>query len=101
MADGNAAWTRRWRDLKALYADDLGGESALSEIQLGLIGTAATLRCELERLDGRLSVGEAIDTDLYGRIAGHYRRIAETLGIERRSRDVTGLGHILGGAHRV
>ena len=99
--DGRGPWARRWRDLQSLYADDLGGESALSEFQLGLVGTAATMRCELERLEGRLSVGEAIDTDLYGRIAGHYRRIVETLGIERRQRDVTGLGHILGGAHRV
>jgi len=87
--DGRGPWARRWRDLQALYADDLGGESSLSEFQLGLVGTAATMRWELERLEGRLSVGEAIDTDMYGRIAGHYRRICETLGIERRKRDVT------------
>jgi hypothetical protein len=87
--DGRGPWARRWRDLKTLYADDLGGEASLSEFQLGLVGTAATMRCELERLEGRLSVGDAIDTDMYGRIAGHYRRIVETLGIERRTRDVT------------
>jgi hypothetical protein len=87
--DGRGPWARRWRDLQGLYADDLGGESALSEFQLGLVGTAATMRCELERLEGRLSLGEAVDTDMYGRIAGHYRRIVETLGIERRARDVT------------
>jgi hypothetical protein len=87
--DGRGVWARRWRDLRALYADDLGGAASLSEFQLGLLGTAATMRCELERLEGRLSVGEAIDTDMYGRIAGHYRRICETLGIERRQRDVT------------
>ena len=87
--DGRGPWGRRWRDLEALYADDLGGASALSEFQLGLIGTCATLRCELEKLEGRLSVGEAIDLDQFGRLAGHYRRICETLGIERRQRDVT------------
>ena len=88
--DGRGPWARRWRDLKSLYADDLGGESSLSEFQLGLVGTAATMRCELERFEGQLSLGEAIDTDMYGRIAGHYRRIAATLGIERRSmRNVT------------
>jgi hypothetical protein len=47
------------------------------------------MRCELERLEGQLSLGEVIDTDMYGRIAGHYRRIVETLGIERRQVDVT------------
>ena len=82
--DGRTPWARRWRDLKALYADDLGGASTLSEFQLGLVGTAATLRCELERLEGQLSLGHDIDTDMYGRIAGHYRRICSELGIERR-----------------
>ena len=86
--DGRGPWARRWRDLQALYADDLGGESSLSEFQIGLVGTAATMRCELERLEGKLSLGEAVDTDMYGRIAGHYRRICETLGIERRKRDL-------------
>jgi hypothetical protein len=87
--DGRGPWARRWRDLQALYADDLGGASTLSEFQCGLVGTAATLRCELERLEGRLSIGEAIELDQFGRLAGHYRRICETLGIERRKRDLT------------
>ena len=87
--DGRGLWARRWRDLEALYIDDLGGASALSEFQLGLVGTCATLRCELEKLEGRLSVGEAVDLDQFGRLAGHYRRICETLGIERRKRDLT------------
>jgi hypothetical protein len=87
--DGRGPWARRWRDLQTLYADDLGGASTLSEFQLGLISTAATLRCEIERLEGRLSVGEDINIDALGRVAGHYRRICETLGIERRRRDIT------------
>jgi hypothetical protein len=86
--DGRSVWARRLRDLEALYADDLGGASALSEFQLGLISTCATLRCELEKLEGRLSVGEAVDLDQFGRLVGHYRRCCETLGIERRSRTV-------------
>jgi hypothetical protein len=38
---------------------------------------------------GRMSMGEAVDMDAYARIAGHFRRMCETLGIERRKRDVT------------
>jgi hypothetical protein len=87
--DGRSAWARRRRDLEALYADDLGGASALSAFQLGLIATAAALRCELEKLEGNLSVGEPINLDVFGRLVGHYRRVCETLGIERRQRDVT------------
>jgi hypothetical protein len=88
--NGNSAWARRWRDLQSLYVGDIGDAGSLSEFQLGLCDTAATLRCELERMEGQLSLGKTIDTDAYGRIAGHYRRIAATLGIERRSmRNVT------------
>ena len=86
--DGRGPWARRWRDLQALYRDDLGGASSLSEFQLGLIATASTLRCEIERLEGRLSLGETVDLDQFGRLAGHYRRICETLGIERKARTI-------------
>jgi hypothetical protein len=87
--DGRGPWARRRRDLEALYTDDLGGAELLTEFQLSLVATAATLRLELEQLEGRMSCGEVVDLDLYGRLAGHYRRICETLGIERRKREVT------------
>jgi hypothetical protein len=86
--DGRSVWARRQRDLEVLYADDLGGASVLSEFQLGLISTCATLRCELEKLEGRLSVGEVVDLDQFGRLVGHYRRVCETLGIERRAKNI-------------
>jgi hypothetical protein len=85
LGSGNTAWGRRYHDLETLYADDLGGASGLSGYQLGLISTCASLRCELESMEGRLSLGEDVDLDQYGRLAGHYRRICETLGIVRRS----------------
>jgi hypothetical protein len=88
LGDAGTAWGRRYRDLETLYADDLGGASGLSGYQLGLISTCASLRCELENLEGRLSVGEDVDLDQYGRLAGHYRRICETLGIERKAKPV-------------
>jgi hypothetical protein len=85
VGNGRGAWARRWRDLQSLYTNDIGDENSLSEFQFGLISTAATLRCELERMEGELSLGKSIDTDTYGRIAGHYRRIVATLGIQRRN----------------
>lgn len=89
VGDGRGPWARRRRDLEALFADDMGGASNLTEFQLSLIATAATLRLELERKEGRMSTGEVVDVDAYARIAGHFRRICETLGIERRSKDIT------------
>jgi hypothetical protein len=87
--DGNSAWSRRYRDLIVGHVSDMGGRDMLSEAQLSLIKRASTLELELEQAEGRLSKGEQIDLDSYGRAASHLRRILESLGLQRRSRDVT------------
>jgi hypothetical protein len=61
----------------------------LSEAQLALCKRAAGLECELERMEGRMSRDEEVDLDRYGRAASHLRRLLETLGLERRPRNVT------------
>ncbi len=88
VGSGNSAWARRQRDLEALYIDDLGGAAQLTAIKAGLVQTCATLRTELEQAEGRLSQGEAVDLEQYARVASHYRRLCESLGLERRKRDV-------------
>jgi hypothetical protein len=85
----NSAWSRRFHDLVLGHVSGLGGADLLSEAQFSLIRRAAAIECELERLDARLSVGELVDLDSYGRCAGHLRRLFETLGVERKARDVT------------
>jgi hypothetical protein len=89
LGDGNSPWARRQRDLIALHLADLGGEERLSENQLSLCRRAATLETELEMLEGQLSLGKVADLDLYNRLSGNLRRILESLGLERKSRDVT------------
>ncbi|ESX68762.1 hypothetical protein NKJ87_06350 [Mesorhizobium sp. M0027] len=87
--DGNSPWSRRYKDLCSEHASDLGGAEALSQSQLSLIRRAATLSVQLEQMEGRLSEGLDADMDLFGRLAGHLRRILETLGIERKAKNVT------------
>ncbi|WOJ89857.1 hypothetical protein RZS28_00640 [Methylocapsa polymorpha] len=89
LGDGNSPWARRQRDLVALHAEDAGGAETLSAAKLSLCHRAAALETELEMLEGQLSLGKPVDLDLYGRLAGHLRRILETLGTERRAKDVT------------
>jgi hypothetical protein len=89
FGDGNSPWARRQRDLIALHIADLGGEERLSENQLSLCRRAATLETELEMLEGQLSLGNVADLDLYNRLAGNLRRILESIGLQRVSRDVT------------
>jgi hypothetical protein len=87
--DANSAWSRRFHDLVVGHVADLGGADLLSEAQFSLIRRAAAIECELERLDARLSLGDPVDMDSYARVAGHLRRMFETLGLERKPRDVT------------
>jgi hypothetical protein len=87
--DGNSAWTRRFKDLVANHASDLGGGELLSEAQVSLIRRVAAMEIELEEMEGKLSKGEDVNLDLYTRTAGHLRRYLETLGVERVARDIT------------
>ena len=87
--DPNSAWARRFHDLVQGHISDLGGRSIMSEAQFALCKRAAALECELEQQEGRMSLGEEINLDAYGRAASHLRRILETLGLERKCRDVT------------
>jgi hypothetical protein len=94
--DGNSKWARRYRDLIAAHCSDLGGTDVLSEAQLSLIRRASAIELELEQMEGKLSLGEQIDLDVFTRSASHLRRLFETLGsktgIERKCRDVTADG---------
>jgi hypothetical protein len=98
--DPNSAWSRRYHDLLGGHVADLGGADMLSEAQAALCRDAACLEIELERMRGLLSANEQVDLDLYGRVAGQRRRILETLGLQRRARDVTTLESYLAGKAR-
>lgn len=87
--DGRSVWTRRWRDLVAAHLSDLGGEEIASAAQVALARRAATLEIELERQEATLSAGGEIDLDAFNRASGGLRRILETLGVDRRPKDVT------------
>jgi hypothetical protein len=82
-ADPNSEFSRRFRDLAGHHVADLGGTGALSAAKLSLCRRAAALEVALETMEARMSAGEEVDLDRYGRAASHLRRILETLGIER------------------
>jgi len=86
---GSSQWGRRFIDLYRGHISDMGGEENCSEIQISLAKRMSALECELEKLEGQLSLAERVDMDLFGRLVGHLRRVAETLGLERSPRNVT------------
>jgi hypothetical protein len=87
--DARGPWARRWRDLFEAHAADLGGADSLSEAQRSLIRRCATIEVQLEQIEAQLAQGRSSDLSTYATAAGHLRRIFETLGIERKPRDVT------------
>ena len=93
--DGRGPWARRWRDLVELHANDLGGMDFISAAQRALIRRASTIEIELEQQEARLSVGEEVDIETFGRMSGHLRRLLETLGIRREARQVETLADYL------
>lgn len=90
--DGRSSWSRRLRDLISLHVSDLGGDDVVSEAERSIVRRIATLTVELERLESVFAVaGEAraAQLDLYQRTAGNLRRLLESIGLERRARNVT------------
>lgn len=92
--DGRSVWARRFRDLLAAHVEDLGGPDVVSEAERSLLRRASALEVELERLEARFAAAgdggpEIADLDLYQRTTNTLRRLLDTVGLERRSRDVT------------
>lgn len=87
--DARGKWARRYADLVAIFADDLGGVDVLSEMKLALVRRAAAITLECERLEGNIAKDEEVDLDLLGRLTGHLRRLTETLGLDRVKKDIT------------
>ena len=90
--DGRSTWVRRLRDLLALHVADLGGDDAISEAERSIIRRACVLTVELERMEVRFgAAGEAKSEELavYVTTSNALRRLLETIGLERRGKDVT------------
>jgi hypothetical protein len=99
-ADGNSEWTRRYRDLIGLHASDRGGAELLSEGQKQLIRRIATLELQCEVYEATMSRGEDLSLqhwDMYNRLAGNLRRLLETLGVERVSKEINPIVEFLKG----
>jgi len=93
LRDKSSPWARRLRDLLALMVSDLGGADNCSEAEKSLVRRASMLTLQLELLEQKWAQngGEASDKSLitYQRVANSLRRILESIGLKRRSRDIT------------
>jgi hypothetical protein len=86
LGDARSAWAKRWADLILAHVNDLGGPEMISEAQLSICRRASAMECELEAMEARLSAGQPVDTDAYGRLCGRLCRLIELIGIKRLAR---------------
>src|SRR2546430_14037274 len=99
--DGRTLWARRFRDVLALHLSDLGGEANTSESEKSIARRAACLVVELEQMEIRFATGDTPEgeddtgnlIDRYQRCANTLRRLLESLGLQRRAKDVTLIEH--------
>jgi hypothetical protein len=89
VTDGRSLTARRFQDLYEDIANDLGGLDLLSEAQKQMIRRACLISAESERQEAEWANGRPFDLGVYSTTANCLRRIFETLGLERRGRDVT------------
>jgi len=85
--DGRSTAARRFREVVAQLAADLGGDP--SQAQLAIIGRAATLLVWCEMQETRFALGEDFDIASFTTATNALRRLLFDLGLERRTRDVT------------
>jgi hypothetical protein len=90
VIDGRSLWARRFRDVLALHAADLGGDANISEAERALLRRAATLIVTLEQIELKLAQGadEGKLIDCYQRGANTLRRLLCSLGLGRRMKTV-------------
>jgi hypothetical protein len=86
VVDGRRSAARRFRDLVADFARDLGGEGALSAAELALIRQAAAITLQCETLQIMLLNGDAVASDDLVRLTNASTRILTALGATRHKR---------------
>ena len=90
--DGRSAPARRVRDVQNAILADLGGSERVTEAERLIVRRASFLELKLERIEREFLLNEEINIELldsYQRAANTQRRAFETVGLERRAKDVT------------
>ena len=82
---------KRYEEVRAALVSDLGGDDAVSTAQMQIADKCAFIAMQLERQQIASLAGEDIDMRAYGELVDRLRRNLETLGLERKLKDITSL----------
>ena len=83
--DGRSAVARRYRDIVSQILVDQGGEDQCSESRKQLVRRFAAAAVIAEQMESRLANGEQIDIAEHATLSSTLVRLAQRIGIVRRS----------------
>jgi hypothetical protein len=87
--DGRTRAATRCKELVRALEVDLGGADQLTTAQAQLVQRAAILGVQAEDFEARFALGQPVELTDYFTCVNVQRRVLATLGLERRSRDVS------------
>jgi hypothetical protein len=87
--DHRTTAARRAHDLIESIHTDLGGVDRLATGEQQIVQRAALIGTMAEDVEARWLAGQSIDPNILCVLANAQRRLFETLGLSRRSKDVT------------
>jgi hypothetical protein len=93
--DQRSSWCRRAKEVLASHLSDKPNASVA---EVSILRRAVILQVECERLERQFALAGEADAetlDQYARIASNMRRLLESVGLERRAKDVSSLGTLL------
>jgi hypothetical protein len=93
--DGRSAQARRFNGITAQIVADQAGLSECSETRLQLIRRFAASAVLAETLESKLARGEDIDVAKHALLCSTLTRLAQRIGIDRRSKIVSTLSDYL------
>jgi hypothetical protein len=104
--DGRSPWARLMRDTYDAVIQHCGGEDAISDLERMTARRIGALEAELVYFEDKMAAIRAAGgepganlLDLYSRVSNTHRRHCESIGWQRRPRNVTpGLGAYLEGS---
>jgi hypothetical protein len=87
--DGRFHAAIRYRDILEQIQEDLGGVDMLSEARRQLCRRAATMCAQAEIMEAQAVSGQGFDIHCFATTVNCLRRLFETVGLQRVSRDIT------------
>ena len=89
--DGRSRLAKRYAALVHKIVTDLGGADGLSEVEKSLVQRASFTVLQIEMIEAKALGGtplNSIDFERHGSLTDRFRRLAQVIGLERRTKSV-------------